>query len=102
MDAARRNIEGEITIDEVKQLLKSYYESKTTRTPDDDEKEEADCPPEKLASPDKFPATFRCGNIFMCVHKYLLKTLYFGVCFINFADAKKTKTHYWHLASVKK
>ena len=42
MDAARRNIEGEITIDEVKQLLKSYYDSKTTRTPDDDEKEEAD------------------------------------------------------------
>lgn len=92
MDAARRNIEGEITIDEVKQLLKSYYESKTTRTPDDDEKEEADCPPEKLASPDKFPVTFRCGNIFMCVHKYLLKTLYFGVCFINFAVAK-IETH---------
>ena len=42
VDAARRNIEGEITIDEVKQLLKSYYDSKTTRTPDDDEKEEAD------------------------------------------------------------
>lgn len=42
MDAARRNIEGEITISEVKQLLKSYYDSKTTRTPDDNEKEEAD------------------------------------------------------------
>lgn len=41
-DLARRNIEGEITIDEVEQLLNSYYESKTTREADDDDKEEAD------------------------------------------------------------
>jgi fido (protein-threonine AMPylation protein) len=41
-DLARRNIEGEITIDEVDQLLKSYYERKTVREADDDNKEEAD------------------------------------------------------------
>ncbi len=41
-DLARRNIEGEITIDEVDQLLKSYYEHKTVREADDDGKEEAD------------------------------------------------------------
>lgn len=41
-DLARRNIEGEITIDEVDELLKSYYESKTVREVDDDDKEEAD------------------------------------------------------------
>ena len=40
-DLARRNIEGEITIDEVGRLLDSYYESKTTPEADDD-KEEAD------------------------------------------------------------
>ena len=39
---ARRNIEGEITIDEVEQLLNSYYEKKTTREADDDDKQEAD------------------------------------------------------------
>ena len=39
---AQRNIEGEITIDEVEQLLNSYYESKTARETDDDDKEEAD------------------------------------------------------------
>ena len=39
---ARRNIEGEITIDEVEQLLNSYYENKTTREADDDDKQEAD------------------------------------------------------------
>ena len=41
-DLARRNIEGEITIDEVDRLLNSYYESKTVRDADDDDKEEAD------------------------------------------------------------
>ena len=41
-ELARKNIEGEITIDEVEQLLNSYYESKTTREADDNKKEEAD------------------------------------------------------------
>ena len=41
-ELARRNIEGEITIEEVGKLLDSYYESKTVREPDDDDKEEAD------------------------------------------------------------
>lgn len=39
---ARRNIEGEITIDEVRELLKQYYVSKTTHDEDDADKEEAD------------------------------------------------------------
>lgn len=41
-ETARRNIEGEITIDEARQLVKTYYQKKTTREPDDDEKQEAD------------------------------------------------------------
>ena len=41
-ETAKRNIEGEITIDEVSRLVKNYYQSKTQREPDDDEKEEAD------------------------------------------------------------
>ena len=39
---ARRNIEGEITIDEARELLKQYYVSKTTHDEDDADKEEAD------------------------------------------------------------
>ncbi len=39
---AKRNIEGEITIDETEQLIKTYYQSKAQRQPDDDGKEEAD------------------------------------------------------------
>ena len=39
---ASRNIEGEITIDEVRDLIKTYYQTKTKRDSDDDEKQEAD------------------------------------------------------------
>ena len=39
---AKRNIDGEITIDEAQELIRSYYQSKTNREPDDDEKQEAD------------------------------------------------------------
>ncbi len=42
VDTAKRNIEGEIELDEVQQLLTIYYESKTKRTSEDDETEEAD------------------------------------------------------------
>ena len=41
-ETARRNIEGEITIDEARELIKTYYISKTDHEPDDDEKQEAD------------------------------------------------------------
>ena len=41
-EAARKHIEGEIDIDEVRQLVKTYYQSKTQREPDDDGKQEAD------------------------------------------------------------
>ena len=39
---ARRHIEGEITIDEARELVKQYYGSKTQHDDDDDDKEEAD------------------------------------------------------------
>ena len=42
LDVARRNIEGDITIDEVRQLLDTYYNSKTRRTPKDDDAAECD------------------------------------------------------------
>ena len=42
IDVAKRNIEGEISIEETRKLIDSYYQSKTARTPKDDEEEEAD------------------------------------------------------------
>ena len=39
---AKRNIEGDISIDDVRALIQSYYQSKQSREPDDDQIEEAD------------------------------------------------------------
>ena len=41
-ETARRNIEGEITIDQARELIKTYYISKNRHEDDDDEKQEAD------------------------------------------------------------
>ncbi|TWV14344.1 cell filamentation protein Fic [Bacteroidaceae bacterium HV4-6-C5C] len=41
-DIARKHIEGDISIDEAKNLIHGYYLSKTARTPKDEETEEAD------------------------------------------------------------
>ena len=41
-ETARRNIEGGITIDEARELVKQYYITKTTHDEDDADKEEAD------------------------------------------------------------
>ena len=41
-ETARKNIEGEITIDEARELVKQYYIKKTTHDKDDEDKEEAD------------------------------------------------------------
>ena len=41
-DTARRNIEGEITIDEARELVKEYYIKKTAHDDDDADQEEAD------------------------------------------------------------
>ncbi len=41
-ETARRNIEGEITIDQAREMVKQYYVTKTSHDEDDAEKEEAD------------------------------------------------------------
>lgn len=41
-ETARRNIEGDITIDDAQKLINSYYESKVSRANDPDDTEEAD------------------------------------------------------------
>lgn len=41
-ETAKRNIDGEITIEEAKQLIDSYYETRQGRTREDDDTEEAD------------------------------------------------------------
>ena len=42
IETARKDIEGKITIDEAEQLIKSYYQSKKARTPEEEDMHEAD------------------------------------------------------------
>ena len=42
IETARKHIEGDITIDEVQQLIKNYYDSKDVRSEKDSDTEEAD------------------------------------------------------------
>ncbi|MDR2467267.1 MAG: Fic family protein [Prevotellaceae bacterium] len=42
IEQAKQNIEGDITIDEVKKRIDAYYKAQTARKPDDDRTEEAD------------------------------------------------------------
>ena len=41
-ETAQKHIEGEIDIDQARELIRSYYQSKQVREPDDDQKQEAD------------------------------------------------------------
>ena len=69
LDTARRNIEGEITTDEVRQLVDSYYQNKTARTAADQNTEEADkvsANINKVLSTDTFAFTF---NGFVSIHR---------------------------------
>ncbi len=42
LDVAKRNIDGEISLEDSRRLIDSYYQSKTARTPKEEEEEEAD------------------------------------------------------------
>ena len=42
LEVANRNIEGEITLEESRKLIDSYYQNKSARTPKEEEEEEAD------------------------------------------------------------
>lgn len=72
-DTARRNIEGEITIDEVRELVKQYYITKTIHSDDDADKEEADKVSSnisKLLQTDAF--TYSVAG-FAAIHRAILK-----------------------------
>ena len=49
-ETAAKHIEGDINIEEVKNLIDTYYQSKTHRTSEDDEIEEADKASANIAS----------------------------------------------------
>ena len=93
-ETAKRNIEGEISIEEAKKLIDSYYESKTSRTEDDDEKEEADKVSTRiteLLSEKSFSFT---PNQLLSIHERLFKGVLYKVKAGKFRDYNITKNEW--------
>ena len=90
-ETAKRNIEGEITIAEAKQIIDSYYESKSVSSEDDDDKEEADKVSARiteLLSEKTF--NFSIKQL-LSIHERLFKDVFYKVKAGKFRDYNITK-----------
>lgn len=90
-ETAKRNIEGEISIEEAKKLIDSYYESKSSHTEDDDDTEEADKVSTRiteLLSEKSFSFT---PNQLLSIHERLFKDVFYKVKAGKFRDYNITK-----------
>jgi fido (protein-threonine AMPylation protein) len=73
---ARRHIEGEITIDEARALVKQYYVSKTHHDEDDEDKEEADRVSTNITKIINEPAfTFSVAGV-IAIHKSIFEGVF--------------------------
>ena len=73
-ETARRNIEGELSFDEAKNLIDSYYQSKTVRTGDEDERtEEADKVASRIAQILSEPSFNFSPSHLIAIHKRLFE-----------------------------
>lgn len=75
-DTACRHIEGEIDIDEVRELIKSYYQSKTRREPDDDDKQEADKVSANIAKILSYQALDFSAGGYISVHRRVFEDVF--------------------------
>ncbi|MBP5340428.1 MAG: Fic family protein [Prevotella sp.] len=75
-ETARRHIEGDITIDEARQLIKTYYENKSVRTADDDEREEADRVSANIVKVLSHPTFAFNANGYISVHRRIFEGVF--------------------------
>ena len=78
-ETAKRNIEGEISIEEAKEIIDSYYQSKEIRSSDDEDSEEADKVSIRIAeilSEKSFSFT---PKQLLSIHKKLFKDVFYSV-----------------------
>ena len=75
-ETARKNIEGEITIDEARELIKSYYKSKTKREAEDDEMEEADRVSANIVKVLSQPTFAFNANGYISVHRRIFEGVF--------------------------
>ena len=75
-ETARKNIEGEITIDEARELIKSYYQSKSKREAEDDEMEEADRVSANIVKVLSQPTFAFNANGYISVHRRIFEGVF--------------------------
>ena len=75
-ETARQHIEGNITIDEARQLIKAYYESKTVREKDDDDMEEADRVSANIVKVLSQPTFAFNANGYISVHRRIFEGVF--------------------------
>ena len=95
-ETARRNIDGEITIEEAKQLIDSYYETRQGRTEDEEDAEEADKVSvriREILAEKNFSFT---PDLLLSIHKRLFSDVFFKVKAGRFRDYNISK-HEWVL-----
>ena len=75
-ETARRNIEGDITIDDAQRLINSYYESKVSRANDPDDAEEADKVASRIAKILSEKAFSFSPSYLIAIHGKLFQGIY--------------------------
>lgn len=76
LEVAKKNIEGKISLNKAQALIDSYYESKTERTDDQDEKEEADKVSARIAQILSEKAFSFSPFYFIAIHKRLFDRIF--------------------------
>ncbi len=90
-ETAKRNIDGEITIEEAKQLIDSYYETRQGRTEDENNTEEADKVSVRIREILAEKTFSFTPNLLLSIHKRLFTGVFFTVKAGRFRDYNITK-----------
>ena len=95
-ETAKRNIDGEITIEEAKQLIDSYYETRQGRTREDDDTEEADKVSVRIREILAEKTFSFTPDLLLSIHKRLFTGVFYRVKAGHFRDYNISK-HEWVL-----
>ena len=90
-ETAKKNIDGEITIEEAKQLIDSYYETRQGRTEDEDNTEEADKVSVRIREILAEKTFSFTPDLLLSIHKRLFTGVFYNVTAGRFRDYNISK-----------
>ena len=90
-ETAKRNIDGEITIEEAKQLIDFYYETRQDRTQEDDDAEEADKVSVRIREILAEKTFSFTPDLLLSIHKRLFTGVFYRVKAGHFRDYNISK-----------